>query len=474
MNRLQIKRTAPGVLLSAICGAMALFLSGCDKPPGPSLDVVLAPPGPTDLGPASGLSTAPEDAVVFDLNYRPRTGAATDLQYYSSWGYGGSSVPPESNSFTRDVGKRAARFHYVQNPSFKGREWAAVEYKGRQAMAFYFDLNADGKLDDDERFLPTHRDAAVSESSREDNRVEFITSDFMNPAEGGGEALCRTLLQVAFYGGSEPNCMWSPAAVMDGTATFNRRHARLLLYMDTPGGSFEKHGSSKYALLTDRGVNLDSGEYIPTETLSSLISFEGQFYHFLVEGRRSNGLPARVLLTKYTSHTGALALKLNGSESLETKVSSLSLQGVDDQKVFFRLNPGKTGVFLPVGAYKLSHGAVSYRSASSQEWGVSFTQGPRTTIKADEEAVLQLGRPLLEVRAVEERQRYNRSTAVATSFKRGTRIYLEPTIIGENKESFSRFRQSSASKKDKVDCPPKITITGPDGKQVLSKNMEYG
>jgi hypothetical protein len=52
--------------------------------------------------------------------------------------------------------------------------------------------------------------------------------------------------------------------------------------------------------------------------------------------------------------------------------------------------------------------------------------------------------------------------------------YLEPRILGCCQEVFGRFRQSALAKGEKTDRPPRITITGPDGKELLSKVMEYG
>ena len=60
------------------------------------------------------------------------------------------------------------------------------------------------------------------------------------------------------------------------------------------------------------------------------------------------------------------------------------------------------------------------------------------------------------------------------TFKQGTRVYLEPRILGQGQEVFGRFRQSALAKSDKTDRPPRITITGPDDKELLSKVMEYG
>ena len=368
--------------------------------------------------------------------------------------------------FSKTFRKQASSLHYVCNFTLTGRKWAAVEYHNRQACALYFDLNADGKLSENERVLPTRKG---------DQGVEFITPDFVQPQEGGRKTLCRVLLQVNFYNGSsEPNCMWSPAALLEGVATLNGRPARLLLYASQPGGEFDQYGRSSYSLLLGDQVKPAPNEYVPRETLSSLIASGGQFYHLTVQGRYSNGLPARVLLAKDTSPTGALAVKLVGSNALQATFSSLYLYGAEDKTIVMRVGSPKEKVTLPEGAYRLDSGAVSYGAPGRQDWEVSFSGGPRATVKAGEVFEQTLGQPTLKVRAIDERERYNSSPVELTTFKKGTAIYLEPRIIGLGREVFGRFSQSTAAKGQKTDRPPRITITGPDGKELLSKVMEYG
>lgn len=422
----------------AFCAAVAILLPGCGGPP--STTFVAAPPGPANLGLATGLSTPPPEAVVLDLKYRAQTGAADDIGYSSFYGYGGADEETKTNPFLQDVRKKASSLHYVCNYALTGRKWAAVEYHGRQASALYFDLNADGKLSENERILPTRKAA---------QGVEFITPDFVQPMEGGGQTLCRVLLQVSFYpGSSEPNCMWSPAALLEGAATLNGRPARLLLYASSPGSGFDQYGRSSYSLLLGDQPKPVPGGYVPREMLSSLIASGGQFYNLTLQGRYSNGLPARVVLAKDTSPTGALAVKLVGSNALQATLSSLDLRGAVDKTLFLRIGALKEKVTLPEGDYVVDSGAIAYGASNRQDWDVSFSQGPVATVKAGQVTELALGQPTLRVRAIDERERYTSNPAELATFKQGTRIYFEPRILGRGKEVFGRFRQSTAARGD--------------------------
>jgi hypothetical protein len=262
--------------------------------------------------------------------------------------------------------------------------------------------------------------------------------------------------------------------VLEGAATLNGRPTRLLLYASNPGSGFDQYGHSSYSLLPGDRSKPVPGEYIPRETLSSLVASEGKFYHLTIQGRYSNGLPARVLLAKDTSPTGALAVKLVGSNTLQATFSSLDLRGAADKTIFLRMGASKEKLTLPEGAYVLQSGVVSYGASNRQDWEVSLTEGPCAAVKAGQVYEQALGQPTLRVRAINERERYTSTAVESATFKQGTRIYLEPRILGQGQEVFGRFRQITPVRGEKTDRPPRITITGPDGKELLSKVMEYG
>lgn len=457
------------LLVAVVVGMVAAFFLA--RPPGrtggePEVDALVpAPPAAEDTAPPTGLSDVPADAVVFDLEYRPETGGKDDMPYHSFWGFGGSDT--ETSPFLEEVRQKAKTFSKVQNPLLQGRSHAAVEHVGRKMVAFYFDLNADGKLTENERIPPTRKSG---------DSVDFITPDFIitNTVEGAGksEVKFRALLQVGFYGdGSEPNFMWSPAAVLEGAATVQGKKVQMTLFANGFGGKFDQFGASSCALRTvDAAV--PSGTYVPRETLSSLVRFDGQFFRVKFEGRRSSGHVARAVLTRDTSPTGILALKLASTNAVSSRFNGLYLQGVSDKTVNFNVNgPVAT---IPVGSYNLVRGDVTYGVGTQQDWHVSFSGGPETKVEADKKVEVVLGQPTLEIRAIKEEDRYRSNARETAVFAKGTRIYLEPKITCQGKEVLTRFSRSGGSSPQRSYMPPTVQIAKADGKELLSQKMEYG
>ena len=304
----------PQVLFSLFFAAtVAAVLSSCRPPAEVALSP--APPGPADLGPATGTNALPDGAVVFDLKYRPQRGTDDDVGYFAYWGFGGSDEEAKNDRFLQEVRKQSPGVYAVQNSTLTGRKWAGIDYRGQTVSALYFDLNADGKLQDNERIPATRKTA---------QGYQVITPDFMQPLKQGGQVLCRVLVEANFYGNARPNCLWSPAALMEGMAVFEGKTNRLLLFADGPGGVFDQYGSSSYSLADLDGIKSGPQTFVSRETLSSIIARGEQFYRLSVEGRRSNGLPARVVLVKDTSPTGGLTVKLTSTNALQTSLITLS------------------------------------------------------------------------------------------------------------------------------------------------------
>ena len=129
----------------------------------PEQQQVSQPPAPTQ--------TADEEVVVFEMKYLGLSGAKDEIRYNAFWGFGERE---EETPFIKEVKAKGGEFSMAYNPYFKGAEWSAVEVKDNKAVAFYFDLNADGKVQDNEKILPIED---VEPGSA--NRTEFVTPDFM-------------------------------------------------------------------------------------------------------------------------------------------------------------------------------------------------------------------------------------------------------------------------------------------------------
>ena len=151
------------------------------------------------------------------------------------------------------------------------------------------------------------------------------------------------------------------------------------------------------------------------------------------------------------------------------------LRGIDETNVHLRLGAAAGSVKLPIGGYRVTSGTIRYGTSKDPDWEVSFSNGPRANLKNGETTTVTLGHPALVVRAVKEDERYNQNAKEAAVFKKGTRIYLEPRIVGRGQETFTRFEKLGATGRNQnTPRPPKITIASADGRQVLSKTMEYG
>ena len=174
----------------------------------------------------------PPGAIVFDMEYRGLSGKPDEMRYNSYWGFGGNS---KETPFLENLKKTVNDFETVYNPSFQGAKWSAIEIKDKKAVAMYIDLDANGKVSDNEKVLPIQ-----AESSGTTRRTEFVTPDFIMNTRNNRQVPFRVLLQVAFYGQQErPNCMWSPSCVLEGTSRIDGQQAKLIPFTN---GFFEVLG----------------------------------------------------------------------------------------------------------------------------------------------------------------------------------------------------------------------------------------
>jgi hypothetical protein len=402
-----------------------------------------------------------DEAVWFDMTYRGLTCEKGTMRYGFAMGFGRPSNI-EDTDFIKAVRKRARNgVHLVHNRYFTDRTLSAVEAEGREAKLFYFDCSGDGKLSDDEIFTPTN-----TEEYGSTKQYSFVTSDFVMESQAKKTVSMRLKLTASFHGTQDrPSCMWSPACILEGEAEVDGGKAKLILFMGGLSGNYTEFGRASYALLeADQG----DMEYPPRATLSSLIFHNDKFYQLRFEGSHEDGKTLRVALVPDTSPTGHLAVNIKGREDLKAEVSYATVKGASDKSIHFRIRGSQE---FPVDKYVLDSGQLDLGESEDAKWSVSF-KGPEFSIEEGETSVLEFGEPKMTVSSIDENNRYSPDVKERDTFSTNDRIYLTPKVVGLKGETYSRFRKREGNRYSDVE--PHLTVTDSSGKQIVSKNLEYG
>jgi len=416
---------------------------------------------PTETEPeAMVFPEPPPGAIVFDMKYRGLSGEKDELRYNSFWGFGGGA---HDTPFIADLKKNVKHYEAVYNPYFKGAEWSAAELKDNKVVALYIDLNADGKVSDNEKILPIQNSEPSSY-----NRIEFVTPDFLMTTRDNQQVPFCALLQATFYGQSRPQFMWSPSCVLEGTSIINGRPAKLILFTDFTG-SFKDFGRSSYSLQIGKE---QTGSHIPRDMLSSIINHNGQFYNVEFNGRHGKNSAVRAILTEYKGDTGNLTTQLTGDTNLQAELTSANIAGSKDSTVQFNL--GSEQAKLPTGSYKLNRGYVNYSVDNDDKWRLDFKEGPEFTIDADKTCNVELGKPALTISAVEESKRYQSDDKEQTVYPEGTNIYISRIIKGKEGELYGRFSQINENSRGYSAIEPELKIVDSEGKEVAAAKIKYG
>ena len=406
----------------------------------------------------------PPGAIVFDMKYRGLSGRTGELRYNSYWAFGQSAT---ETPFLADVKKNAKDIEAVYNPNFKRAEWSAIEIKDNKAIALYIDLDADGKLSDNEKILPIQ-----NPESGPYNRAEFVTPDFIMTSHDDRQVPFRALVQATFYDQqSHPNCVWSPSCVLEGTSEINGQPAKLILYSNGFSASFKDFGASSWSIQAGKE---ETGNNVTMQTLGSIINHDGQFYNVEIHGQHGRNSTVRAVLTKYTGATGGLAVTLDSDGDLKSRLNGASITGSKDDKIYIGFYLLGNQNILPAGIYKLNRGYISYGVKDNNEWRLSFTEGPEFTINADQTCELKPGKPELSVSAVDENKRYQNDVKEQTVYTEGTNIYISRKIKGKSGELYGRFSKQDENSRSYNDIQPEIKIVDSEGKQVAATKIEYG
>jgi hypothetical protein len=415
---------------------------------------------------AAGVPESPPGAAVFEMKYRGLSVPDDPLSHRTYWGFGApDDGAGEKDPFVLAVKGRVKECTLVYNRSLARAQWSVVELRDKKPVAFYLDLNADGRLSDDERFLPT----APSKPGF-GYPYAFVTSDFLMRTDDRREIPFRVMLVANAYG-PEISYMWSPCCVLEGQAILAGQPTRLVLFSNGLYGSFTEFGQCSLTLVP---AEQKIEGYLSRSTLSSLIYHQGTFYRLKLQGTHTKDSTIRVVMEKDTTPTGQATLAVAGQEGLKARLTGLNLQGARDTSIRLYLYVNAAQPTLPVGQYKVSSGYVSYGLQSNDEWTVNFENGPPFDIKAAETTRVSLGQPVLSIKAIDEKDRYADNPKERSTYAKGTSIYLSPQIKGKAAEVYMRFAQKTAGNNNPTDIKPHVTIRDPDGKTVASADMEYG
>ncbi|MHC4122507.1 MAG: hypothetical protein ACYSSI_02955 [Planctomycetota bacterium] len=411
------------------------------------------------------ISELPAGAIVFDMKYHGLSGKPNELRYNSYYGFGGPSG--EDSCFIKALRKNIPDIKIVYNQSLKEAEWSGVEVKNDKAVALYFDLNADGKVSGNEKIAP----AAESESETY-KWVDFVTPDFMLKAPDGSEVPFRTLLR---WRPKNSSSMWSPSCVLEGISSIDGEPTKLILFTSGFKGSFKEFGRCSFALFPNSTEKVS--QHIPKDSLSTLINYKKQFYRLKIYGDNIKGKTIRVVLQKDTTPTGKVAVTLQGNAKLKSKLLQATITGSKDKNIQFDISKGQSR--LPAGQYNFKRGYLCYGTENDNDWKVRFNEGPKITIAANSTYKIQLCKPAISIRAIDEKNRRRSDVKEQSVFSKGTKIYLSPKFKGKAGETYTTFSQKDPNQQSRhyvkyKDKKPEIKIVDSDGKEVLSAKMEYG
>jgi hypothetical protein len=396
-------------------------------------------------------------AVVFDLQYKGLTEKETD-QANSFWGFGSQSL---ETPFIKSVGLAKDKVVQFHLPLLRGSDEGLIEYEGKTAKALYLDLDCDGKLGKGEKLEP------VEKPKNENEGWNFVTPDFTATLADGKKVPFRVMARVNFYS-DRPQVMCAPFCFWEGKAKMGDTETVLRLTDGSFDGSFVDFGRDSIALV--KKTDDQNQNRMPQSTLSSLTCQDKAFYQMRFTGEGTKEKPLRAVLCKDNTPTGKVEVKMVDIAA-DPKLRSARLVSTETPSILFDINGADMDI--PQGRYRMERGNLAF--GKNNIGMATFSKGPECRIEAGKTATVEMGQPKLKVVALDESKRYSTPVEAKSSFPAGTDVYLDLKLVGKQGEEYGSVYVPSEDEKSFVPTKnPHLQILGPDGKEVVSSDLEFG
>jgi hypothetical protein len=412
--------------------------------------------------------------VAFEVKYRGITGKKDDVRVQNFMGFG--SFTYDNSSFAQAVKEKVQhKIHIISdNVYLPRRKIAIIEYTDAKILYVYFDLNADGQLNDNERLKPVDLPGINSGSKA----TSFLTPDFMITLRGGREVPGRVLLQVSLQGDKSNrmvSVIWAMMGLYEGVFTLNDQKLRFYLFSVFGSQGYTTFGQSYYSIVAASRARKG---WLPRRKLSSLLVMNKKFYRVSFQASEGDSNKLIVGIAEDKSKRCKIAFKINGGEDFKHRLNNANLQGAKDKTINFTVMQGMNE--LPVGEYAVSSGYVRYGSTNSNDetygYNTSFHNASGFTARSDKTTTIELGKPVVKVQAVESKKRYNSNKKYKTEFSKPAEIYIDASFVGISGETYRRFarqvKKKNYSTQEKLKAH--IRIVDEQNNEIVSKDMEYG